>query len=164
MIHIQSEPKLFLLDFLYYCISLAYPAAPMSGISASLQQAGEECTRCAFSSCHVFYPSRLLEAGGYCISFVVKGSRYVTTASPLTPRISPIAGSANSILDFCSNRVHSQDIYLKLPVAPPHWAGFPLRSNKPPGSHPNVRNYTFFVIRSHSPQLAAGNALVVHFH
>jgi hypothetical protein len=58
------------------------------------------------SNCHVFYPSRLLEAGGYCISFVVKGSRYVTTASPLTPQISPIAGSANSILDFCNVRVN----------------------------------------------------------
>jgi hypothetical protein len=38
------------------------------------------------------------ESRGYCISFAVKGSRYVTTASPLTPRI-------YSILDFCNVRV-----------------------------------------------------------
>jgi hypothetical protein len=49
--------------------------------------------------CQVFSPSRLLEAGGYHISFVVKGSRYVTTASPLTPRIC-------GILDFCNVRVN----------------------------------------------------------
>jgi hypothetical protein len=73
--------------------------------------------------CHVFYPpafakasarqvgkaddtaSPLLPAGPKPWRRLVKDSRYVTTASPLTPRISPIAGSANSILDFCSVRV-----------------------------------------------------------
>ena len=42
--------------------------------------------------------STLRESRGHHISFVVKGSRYVTTASPLTPRVC-------SILDFCNVRV-----------------------------------------------------------
>jgi hypothetical protein len=42
----------------------------------------------------------LWESRGYYISFVVKGSRYVATASPLTPR-------SHSILDFCNDRVKS---------------------------------------------------------
>ena len=41
----------------YYCNSLANPAAPMSGISASLQRACGECARCAFSRVRIFLPT-----------------------------------------------------------------------------------------------------------
>ena len=51
----------------------------------------------------------LRESRGYRISFVVKGSQYVTTASPLTPRIC-------SILDFCSNRVRQKARGKRLPI------------------------------------------------
>jgi len=36
--------------------------------------------------------------GGYSISFIAKGSQYLNTASPLTPRIC-------NTLDFCNVRV-----------------------------------------------------------
>jgi len=74
-------------------------------------------SRIVNSICHVLYPSAFAEASARQVGKaedtaspllpagpkpwrrLVKGSQYVTTASPLTPRIC-------SILGFCNVRVH----------------------------------------------------------